>query len=50
LTIPKDGDIALDWWGNSVVAQGCEGNGGCPYLTVDEGGYFGDAPGSGTFI
>lgn len=50
LTIPKDGNLSIDWWGNNIVNAGCEGNGGCPYLTVEDGGYFGDAPGSGTFV
>jgi OPT family small oligopeptide transporter len=44
LAIPKGG-LSVDWWGNSVTGLGCEGNGGCPRLVVEEGGYFGPAPG-----
>ncbi|EXF83712.1 uncharacterized protein N0V96_010772 [Colletotrichum fioriniae] len=33
-------DIEVDWWGNSVVSQGCEGK-ACRLLTLAEGEYFG---------
>ena len=31
---------SIDWWGNNVVAQGCE-NTACTRLTLGEGEYFG---------
>ena len=45
LEIPKGG-VAIDWWGNNVVAEGCEGLGGCPRLILANNTYFGSAPGS----
>ncbi|KAI4868184.1 OPT-domain-containing protein [Hypoxylon rubiginosum] len=33
-------EIELDWWGNSVTSQGCEGT-ACPLYTLGEGEYFG---------
>jgi OPT family small oligopeptide transporter len=33
-------DIELDWWGNSVVYQGCEGD-ACLLLELPDGEYFG---------
>ncbi|KAI0596921.1 OPT oligopeptide transporter protein-domain-containing protein [Biscogniauxia sp. FL1348] len=33
-------EIEIDWWGNSVTSQGCEGT-ACTRLTVKEGEYFG---------
>ena len=47
LQLPKGG-FSIDWWGNTVVGQGCDG--GCPLIEIPEIGYFGDAPGSGKFI
>ncbi|KAK0630472.1 OPT oligopeptide transporter protein-domain-containing protein [Bombardia bombarda] len=37
-------DIEVDWWGNSVVSQGCEGT-PCTLRTLAEGEIFGPAPG-----
>ncbi|KAK4688058.1 hypothetical protein P7C73_g2058, partial [Tremellales sp. Uapishka_1] len=42
--------VSIDWWGNNVSYEGCEGAGGCPRLAVPDVGYFGPAPGSGTYI
>ncbi|PNP47306.1 hypothetical protein TGAMA5MH_01122 [Trichoderma gamsii] len=36
--------IALDWWGNNVVAQGCEAD-DCLLKTLPEGTFFGPSPG-----
>jgi hypothetical protein len=47
LQLPAGG-LSIDWWGNSVVGEGCDG--GCPLLDIPDVGYFGDAPGSGKFI
>jgi hypothetical protein len=44
LQLPKGG-VVIDWWGNNVVALGCEGQGGCPNLPIPDVGYFGPAPG-----
>ncbi|CAJ2510592.1 Uu.00g062170.m01.CDS01 [Anthostomella pinea] len=33
-------EIELNWWGNTVVSEGCEGD-ACTLLTVKEGEYFG---------
>ena len=41
LNLPKGGTLSLDWWGNSVVNLGCEGDGGCPRLEIGESGIFG---------
>ncbi|KJX98550.1 opt oligopeptide transporter like protein [Zymoseptoria brevis] len=43
LQIPKDGNLVVNWWGNNVVNQGCEGSGGCPRLEVGDSGTFGPA-------
>lgn len=37
--------VQIEWWGNSVVRAGCEGE-DCVRLTVGEGEYFGPAPGT----
>lgn len=42
-------DVSIDWWGNNAPFEGCEGK-ACPRLEVPDIGYFGPAPGSGTFI
>ncbi|KAK4122087.1 OPT-domain-containing protein [Parathielavia appendiculata] len=34
-------DIQLDWWGNSVVNEGCDGSGDCVRMKLSEGEYFG---------
>lgn len=34
-------DIELNWWGNSVVGEGCDGSGGCVLKVLPEGEYFG---------
>ncbi|TLD11813.1 hypothetical protein PspLS_11664 [Pyricularia sp. CBS 133598] len=39
------GDISLDWWGNSVVAQGCEAT-ACVRLPLADGQTFGPPAGS----
>lgn len=44
LQIPKGG-LEIDWWGNNVVNEGCDGAGGCPLLDIPDVGYFGPAPG-----
>lgn len=44
--IPLGDSATIDWWGNDIVNQGCEGNWGCPGLDVPDVGYFGPAPGS----
>lgn len=41
-----NGDIAIDWWGNNVVSQGCEGD-YCLRYTLADGESFG--PGVGEF-
>jgi hypothetical protein len=33
-------EVELDWWGNSVVSQGCEGT-ACRLKTLEPGTYFG---------
>lgn len=33
-------DIEVDWWGNSVVSEGCEGL-ACRLKTLADGEYFG---------
>ncbi|KAI1764832.1 OPT-domain-containing protein [Hypoxylon sp. FL1150] len=33
-------EVPLDWWGNSVTSQGCEGT-ACTLYTLGEGEYFG---------
>jgi OPT family oligopeptide transporter len=38
--------VDLDWWGNDVVSQGCEGD-ACTLMTLNDGDYFG--PRIGTF-
>jgi hypothetical protein len=42
LEVPHGG-ISLDWWGNTVTYEGCDGQGGCPLLnaTALPKGYFG---------
>ena len=46
LEIPKGG-FAIDWWGNNVLADGCEGLGNCVrYTELPDIGYFGGAPGT----
>jgi len=40
-------DIELNWWGNSVVNEGCDGGGDCVLKKLPEGEYFG--PRIGTF-
>ncbi|OAA56306.1 Tetrapeptide transporter, OPT1/isp4 [Niveomyces insectorum RCEF 264] len=39
-------DIELDWWGNNVVAEGCEAK-ACPLIQLPKGEHFG--PGVGEF-
>ncbi|CZT50608.1 related to sexual differentiation process protein isp4 [Rhynchosporium secalis] len=39
-------EVELDWWGNNVVSQGCEGS-PCTRFVLDEGAHFG--PGIGQF-
>lgn len=36
--------LSLDWWGNSVTAQGCEDD-ACLLMTLGDGEYFGPGPG-----
>lgn len=36
--------VSLDWWGNNVVSQGCEGD-ACVLKTLAEGDHFGPGPG-----
>ncbi|CCO37541.1 Sexual differentiation process protein isp4 [Rhizoctonia solani AG-1 IB] len=36
--------IEIDWRGNSIVGEGCDGT-GCPLLPVPEKGYWGPGPG-----
>ncbi|SMR63967.1 unnamed protein product [Zymoseptoria tritici ST99CH_3D1] len=43
LQIPKDGNLVVNWWGNNVVNEGCEGSGGCPRLELGDSGTFGPA-------
>ncbi|KAI9151893.1 LOW QUALITY PROTEIN: Sexual differentiation process protein isp4 [Paramyrothecium foliicola] len=38
-------DITIDWWGNSVIAQGCEASGACLHRILNEGESFGPGPG-----
>jgi hypothetical protein len=46
LEIPKGGTLGITWWGNTVVAEGCEATGGCPrFSTLPDIGYFGADPG-----
>jgi hypothetical protein len=45
LEIPHGG-YSIDWWGNSVLGEGCEGEGGCVKLVLGDGEYFGGAPGT----
>ncbi|KAL1405976.1 hypothetical protein Q8F55_007658 [Vanrija albida] len=47
LAIPKNGTIAIDWWGNNVISQGCEAT-GCVRLKVAPGEFFGNPKGSFT--
>ncbi|GKT94562.1 OPT oligopeptide transporter [Colletotrichum tofieldiae] len=35
-------DVEVEWWGNTVVSEGCEGK-ACRLLTLAEGEYFGPA-------
>ena len=44
LQIPKGG-LSINWWGNSVSYEGCEGT-ACVRMVIPEVGYFGQAPGS----
>ncbi|KAJ9149437.1 OPT-domain-containing protein [Pleurostoma richardsiae] len=37
-------EISIDWWGNNVVSQGCEG-GACTLYTLADGEHFGPGPG-----
>ena len=48
LEIPKGG-LSIDWWGNTVSYEGCEGS-ACTRLPIPQQGYFGPAPGSKDFI
>ncbi|KAK3372999.1 OPT oligopeptide transporter protein-domain-containing protein [Lasiosphaeria ovina] len=34
-------EIELDWWGNSVLNDGCDAEGGCVRLTLADDDYFG---------
>jgi len=34
-------DKEIDWWGNTVSVEGCEGTAGCTRLHVAKGTYFG---------
>lgn len=34
-------EIEVDWWGNSVLGEGCDGSGSCVRLVLPEGEYFG---------
>ncbi|KAF5023251.1 hypothetical protein F66182_4684 [Fusarium sp. NRRL 66182] len=34
-------DMSIDWWGNRVPFEGCDGTGGCLLKTVTPGEYFG---------
>ncbi|CAE6449591.1 unnamed protein product [Rhizoctonia solani] len=36
--------VEIDWRGNSIVSEGCDGK-GCPLLPVPEKGYWGPGPG-----
>ena len=36
--------VELDWWGNNVVSQGCEGD-ACVRMTLNDGEIFGPGPG-----
>jgi hypothetical protein len=40
----QNNGISLDWWGNSVTAQGCEDD-ACLLMTLGDGEVFGPAPG-----
>lgn len=37
-------EVTIDWWGNNVVAQGCEDD-ACTLKTLADGEYFGPGPG-----
>ncbi|KAK0720170.1 OPT oligopeptide transporter protein-domain-containing protein [Lasiosphaeris hirsuta] len=39
-------EIELDWWGNSVLGEGCDATGTCVRLKVEDGEYFGPRMGS----
>ncbi len=42
-------DIEIDWWGNSVLSEGCDAMGSCVRLTLPEepeGIFFGPPMGS----
>lgn len=39
-------DVSIDWWGNNVVAQGCEAAACVRFPDLPEKGYFGRDPGS----
>jgi hypothetical protein len=47
LQIPKGG-LAIEWWGNDVVYQGCEGT-ACVRFEIPEKGYFGPDPNTNSF-
>ncbi|KAK3308463.1 OPT oligopeptide transporter protein-domain-containing protein [Chaetomium strumarium] len=34
-------EVELDWWGNSVLGEGCDGSGDCVRKVLAEGEYFG---------
>jgi hypothetical protein len=42
------GGLSIDWWGNSVSYEGCEGS-ACTRFPIPESGYFGPAPGTNSF-
>jgi hypothetical protein len=36
--------VSIDWWGNNVISEGCEGT-PCRRLTLADGEYFGPRTG-----
>lgn len=34
-------EIELNWWGNSVINEGCDGSGDCVRKVLPDGEYFG---------
>lgn len=37
--------VELNWWGNAIVASGCDDGVSCPHMKLAKGEYFGPGPG-----
>ena len=47
LELPAGG-LSIDWWGNNVSYEGCEGS-ACTRFPIPDQGYFGPTPGTNSF-